>query len=253
MGTSRGNEKKYTVLLIVVLIVVGVLFGWSYYSYQSAMTDDSSSDASTELISLRDKEKQDIVDRISNKISVPLDEVPIIATVDEATTLAASQPFFASVQNGDKLVLYNSRAIIYRAETDTIINTGNITRLDDGTNAIETIVSDSEGTMQEELNDQEEELPIPTTGEGISVEVRNGTTISGFAGKTRNELEDELYTVERVGNASRQNYEETVLVLLNEEVDVRGLEKKYTTVAIETLPTGEAASTADVVIILGSN
>ncbi len=51
------------------------------------------------------------------------DEKPTVATVDNAEALrAANQEFYKNAQDGDYLILYPQRAIIYREDESKIIN-----------------------------------------------------------------------------------------------------------------------------------
>jgi hypothetical protein len=56
-------------------------------------------------------------------------EKPTVATVKDVTQLPANQPFFKVARNGDKVLFYNDakKAILYRPETDKIINVAPIT------------------------------------------------------------------------------------------------------------------------------
>lgn len=62
---------------------------------------------------------------VSRLIVLP-DEQPTLATVSDATTLKASQPFFAQAENGDKVLIYSvaKKAILYRPSLHKIIEVG---------------------------------------------------------------------------------------------------------------------------------
>jgi hypothetical protein len=51
-------------------------------------------------------------------------EKPTVATVKDVTQLPLNQPFFVAAKNGDTVLFYNDakKAILYRPETDKIIN-----------------------------------------------------------------------------------------------------------------------------------
>jgi hypothetical protein len=92
--------------------------------------------------------------------------------------------------------------------------------------------------------------------EDASIAVYNGTSVTGLAGRTADDLKSYGYSITTVGDAPTSNYTKTVIV------DLRKGEKKYTkhylenrldTTAIESLPDGINAGTADFVIILGTN
>lgn len=102
-------------------------------------------------------------------------------------------------------------------------------------------------TQQEEPSP--EPLPLPT------VEVRNGTSITGLAKRTADNLEEKDYTISTIGNAATQSVTSTTVYVLNEE-QTDNAKKLAETLSAQTnsgLPDEEQASTADVLIILGED
>jgi uncharacterized protein HemX len=67
-------------------------------------------------------EATELNNEVGKLIQLPADEVPTVATVIDAAKVK-SQAFFASAQNGDKLLLYSKsgKAILYRPSTKKII------------------------------------------------------------------------------------------------------------------------------------
>jgi uncharacterized protein HemX len=67
-------------------------------------------------------EATELNNEVGKLIQLPTDEVPTVATVIDAAKVK-SQAFFASAQNGDKLLLYSKsgKAILYRPSTKKII------------------------------------------------------------------------------------------------------------------------------------
>jgi hypothetical protein len=253
----RNTQHKgitHTIILVLLFIVVLLVFGWTYFRYQST-NSLGGGNANSSVDDVRTQQKEDIIDKIGRLITLPQEENPVIATVDDPETLSTSQPFFKDVRKDDTLLIYEEQAIIYRGATDSIINTGHVTRSTDGTGSIETIVSNVDGEAIEgdgEIIEKDVELePIVDPGKGISVEIRNGTAINGLAGKTRTELETDAYTVTSVGNASRNTYG-TTLIISRSVKDAKDLEKRFTTVAITELPDNEEDTDADILLILGA-
>ena len=250
INTGRGSAVTRTSLLVIILLLAVVGFGWSYFRYQSSEQGTVEGAGTQDLVTLREKENAEILESVRVLTDIPENELPIIATVDDAESLAASQDFFANVERGDKLIIFTKRAVIYRQETNTIVAAGTIIRTTDGTNAIETIAVDA--GQNEKGPEEEQAVPPGNPGEGITVEIRNGTQVSGLAGRTRTELEEEGYEVRSIGNASQNTYEATVIVSLR-DANTSDLESRFTTIAVNALPAGEQASTADIVIILGGD
>jgi len=69
------------------------------------------------------QEANQLIAKVGNLIQLPAGQTPTIATVTDITKLKA-QVFFASSQNGDKLLIYTQakKAILYRPTTNKIIN-----------------------------------------------------------------------------------------------------------------------------------
>ncbi len=106
-------------LLLVVVIVGGVFL----YKYIRPVSSATPSPAQTQA------EEKELLAALGNIIVLPQDEVPAIYVVDDASTLAAQQPFFTGAQKGDRLFVYTkaAKAIIYSPERKLIVNVGPIT------------------------------------------------------------------------------------------------------------------------------
>lgn len=77
-----------------------------------------------------------VVNKVSSKVSVPPSEVPqVIARVNDGKQLASADSLrkenaiqaevYKDAQDGDYVLLYSSKMIIYRQSTDTVIYEGN--------------------------------------------------------------------------------------------------------------------------------
>ncbi len=61
------------------------------------------------------------------------------------------------------------------------------------------------------FSDAPQELKSTVSGEGATVEVRNGTWINGLASKVALDLEKYGFNITRIGNCSRQNFQKSVI------------------------------------------
>lgn len=106
---------------------------------------------------------------------------------------------------------------------------------------------------------QEMEEPTPTPEEvnksDFKIEIQNGSGIAGEAGRAKDLLEGDEYTVTGTANADNYDYEETVIQADSSVPDawidelVSTLEKKYTVQTRIDDKTG--SSDADVIVIIG--
>jgi len=127
------------------------------------------------------------------------------------------------------------------------------------------IFSHGDGSgAQASVPPQESDEPEPTDTPAATpspaaalatVEVRNGTTITGLAKEVAATLEDKKYTVTSIGNAAVRTYEKTTVYALKQDdaSQAQKIAELLEASADVDLPSGEAESTADVVVILGQD
>lgn len=213
--------RKGNTLLTILLIVALAGFAWAFYSYTQAKSEIAY------LTDPETRQEQDqaqiteTVNKISKLMVVPEDEEPVVATVQDAEALKAEQEFFADAQNGDKVIIYKTKAIIYNPTENKIVNVGPV-------------------SIQN------------APGEPITVEVRNGSETTGQGTTIGDQIgAEEGYEVVAVQNAANTEYQGTTIINLA-GIDVSALETEFNTEAVTELPEGELASEAQVVIIVGN-
>jgi hypothetical protein len=83
--------------------------------------------------SVSQKEVASLTKSVGKLMTVPTDEQPTVATVQDKEKLK-DQPFFKDAQNGDKLLIYTKaqKAIIYRESQNKLVNVGPVS-LDNAT------------------------------------------------------------------------------------------------------------------------
>ncbi len=63
------------------------------------------------------------LDRVSRHILITREPAPIITTLDNAEELRQSNPaFYKDVQNGDTLLLWRDKAILYSSKLDLVLS-----------------------------------------------------------------------------------------------------------------------------------
>ncbi len=77
------------------------------------------------ILKIQQEESKSVLDEIGALYSLPADETPTIATVQDVSKLD-DQPFFKEAVNGDKLVVYEKSglAILYRPGEKKLIKVG---------------------------------------------------------------------------------------------------------------------------------
>jgi len=222
---TRSNFDAVKTILVLLLVVAAI--GWfnSYQKYNQTkrqLATVSDPKAQQEKIKA---EAKDLTERVGKLMVLPEGE-PTVATVADSQALAKEQPFFKDAQNGDKVLIYKDKAIIYNPTENKIINVGPIYLSKDAPAA-------------------------PADGAALTVEVRNGSKKIGAANELGEKLKSAGYNVSAVANAANSDYQGTLLINLGSK-DVSALEKELGVTAVKELPAGETASTQEALIILGN-
>jgi hypothetical protein len=117
-NTQVAQKRRSPILTVILLIlVVALIAGLVYMFVQNKRL--RSPDEQTKI---QEENNQRIVDKVMQLILVP-DEEPTLATIVNVDNLRKTNPdFYKDAVNGDQLVIYSSKAIIYRESDDIIIN-----------------------------------------------------------------------------------------------------------------------------------
>lgn len=122
--------RKNTVLIIVGGICAAVLL--VLLGVWIARRAPTGSDSYTKLPGqaaavpqLSDKQVKELVATVGTHIILP-SETPTIVQISNVDQLKVDQPFFRSAQNGDQLLVYPSRVILYRPSDDRVVDVAQI-------------------------------------------------------------------------------------------------------------------------------
>ena len=235
---NEGSNKIGLVvaLVLVTVLVVGLFFVVIHFkSKPSGGRKGESIANSLEKQGQKGQEMTDaeiklLIQKVGKLILLPADVDPMIATIEDVDKLKIDQPFFQNAENGDKVLIYKNKALVYSSKKNVLINVG-------------PVYTDSLAGNKESVVDLEPVI--------LNLEVRNGTSVVGAGGRIANELgAKEEYKVIDISNAANKDYEETIIVNLSGN-DVSALEKEFGVTAITELPEGELSSQSDVVVIIG--
>ena len=228
-----------------VILVVGSL-GLAMYFYLAYQEVLEAQTPSAELASL--------LVSISEHLELPLGETPTLATVTDREKLSG-QDFFASSQNGDKVLLYQEakKAILYRPSTGKIVNVAAI-------NASDSI--DTEPAQVEEAQTVPKEsvpAPIsePVVNEPAKVVFLNGSTKTGVTQPAEEKILaafPEGVVVAGKEKASKNTYQGIIVADTSGKASARASEIATTlggtmsAFPAEELVPGEA----DIVVVIGN-
>lgn len=239
-------QTTYKLILGVVVVVVVAVGGW--YAFSSGSGDELVKLASNPGTKLTEAQVDAVVARISKFMVVPNDERPSVVVLKDAAALAQQQAIFQDAVDGNILIVYPTRMIIYDAITNKLVGVGLVTQ----NTATPSPTPDGIASGSAQLTPTPSATPVAP--EKVTIEVRNGTTTVGFAGKTASDLKKNAWVTSATANDSKGIYAATVIVDMSGGKNpgaIAALEKIFGVKAITTLPTGEAKTTANILVIVG--
>lgn len=221
----RMDYVNHKLVIPAVALVGMVIFGGGFLLYQnqkSQIQDDS------RRISYEDVKQ--LVAEVSKLIDLPKDEIPAVTTITDVAKMQ-DRPFFQKAKNGDKVLIYTNaaKAILYDPIIKKVIDVAPLN-----------------------IGSPSAKAPIL-----LKVVLKNGTKTAGLTTKIEDRLQKEnlQFEVSSKENAEKQDYDKTVVVVLNES-SKRLAESiaNLLNVTIGALPDGEIKpDDADMVIILGKD
>ncbi|PIR78034.1 MAG: hypothetical protein COU28_03820 [Candidatus Magasanikbacteria bacterium CG10_big_fil_rev_8_21_14_0_10_36_16] len=119
---KKNDAKKIIILSLFFLLLVAIIYLlFSYLKTQkelSMLKDPVAQEAALKV------ENDKLIQKIGKLIELSTTEDPVVGTVNDATSLAQQQKFFVNAKNGDKVLIYKDKALIYRPDNNKLINVG---------------------------------------------------------------------------------------------------------------------------------
>ena len=224
----QKNPNLLNIVLFVLLLAALCGFAWSFWRYWSLKQEVRFLSTSQGQQDLNKKEVDKVVEAVGKLIVLPTDQQPTVATIQDVVALAKEQPFFNGAENGDKLLFYQDKAIIYSVKNNKLVNVG-------------PVYNQSGQAVK----------PVENLTNKLTVDVRNGSERWARTHYGDGLTAKGLYQIKEVTNAIKSSYPKTVLVNLTNK-DVSALEKALGVKSVKALPEGEAPSQADALIIVGN-
>lgn len=240
-----GNKPLLVGIIVVLVVVIGAagLYVFLYMQKDAASPAGPNGQLSSEQI-------KSLVKEVGKLVVLPEGEVPTIATVTDVDKLA-SQPFFRTAQNGDKVLLFGStrEAILYRPSIGKIIKMAPVNSTDIATPSPSLVPqANVSGTPT-----------VTPAAQKIKITILNSTKEAGLARKASALFDKAKYEVVSTGNAVGEYDATTVSVVNKTAVSDTAAKTIAVTLAnskasVKSMPSGETnPSGVDAVIILGSD
>ena len=233
------STRVVLIVLLLCFLIAASTSAYFFFRYQQSQAIATKEKLTT-------PEAQSLVNKLGQLIQLPNAETPTIATVTDTSKLA-SQPFFASAKNGDKVFIYtqSQKAILYRPSINKIINVGPINTQGPTVAGAQTNLNSTPSPASS----------ITSTLAPAQVAIYNGTATNNLTKTYEQQLVSQFsnLTVSLRTNA-QNNYPNTLVVDVDgEQTALANQIAQYLHAKVVSLPAGEKSPQADILVILGQD
>lgn len=241
---------KVFLIFFPLIIAVGIAM-FFYAQWQQTQEQFQQVVREKEIEDVKEEEIKQAVKALEKNVLLPMGETPTLSTITNKEELVENQDFFDDAENGDQVLVYHEakKAFLYRPSTGKLINLApiNITGGDGG----------SSGGQLNNKNNEEIDTS-PGLDRPVTIELRNGTEVVGATYKIESKLEEVLegreFEVLGKENASRLNFEKTVVVVGNlVQKSVAQQVANGLDLPVVNLPEGEKKTDADFLVVVGKD
>jgi hypothetical protein len=233
---SGGPSPFALIVVLLVLVTAGVLAFRNMLSSPGAQTQNAPAPGSKDDV-------KSLVARVARHIVVNEGEDPTIATIEDADLLRAQSPtFYKDAQNGDRLLVWSDKAVLYSTSRDLLLAVMPVS-LPPPADASSTSMAQTTTSTTEVV-------------EQATIEVRNGTRTSGLGRKMVDTLKAAGLTVLPATDARLKTYEKTVIIVKDATASFpKTLQtiKEITNAEVVPASLEEGQLKGDIVVIVGAD
>jgi hypothetical protein len=120
---EKQFAKAVTMTLILIGLITAVIVSWKLYS--GTMQKLAAQKSGSSVSKITPDTDQAIIDRVGRHIVLP-GGVPKVVPVKDVETLRKGDPFFNSAQEGDELLVYSNKVILYSPTLDKVVEVATI-------------------------------------------------------------------------------------------------------------------------------
>lgn len=113
---------KPKIIIPAVIFLLALILIILFIQYQKAKSELVKIKSESQVTPDAASETKKLIEEVGKLILLPIDETPTVATVNDVEKLRASQPFFQYAKNGDKVLVYSKKAILYDPVAKKIID-----------------------------------------------------------------------------------------------------------------------------------
>lgn len=119
---------KPKIIISAVLALLILLLAFFFIQYQKTQNELSKIKSTNQMSTEKEDESKKIIEEVSKIMVLPQNETPTVATVNDVEKLRATQPFFQLAKNGDKVLVYTNRAILYDPIAKKIVDVSRLSQ-----------------------------------------------------------------------------------------------------------------------------
>lgn len=233
---SRMNPFAAAVIILVILVAGGLAVKNSLAA-RTPKTDTKVENTGGNIPA--DNDVQGIVARVARHIKIKQDEVPTVATVQDAEMLRKNNPsFYQYANNGDRLLIWSDKAILYAPSEDILL-------------AVMPVSINQAAAPTDAAKDQS-----TSEKETAKVEVRNASGVAGLGKNLANQLKSVGLDVLAPGDAkSKAGYSSSIIYVkpgASLPGTIKAIQQQINASIVESLPQDEPAIKGDILVIIGA-
>lgn len=244
--TITKPHTKLIISLIIILFILllgGLAFSLKLYSDATKKIANLTSPKTAVLPTPSEAEVKALIGKVGSHIILPKGD-PKIVTISNVDILKKDQPFFASAQNGQKLLVYPDKVILYDPVMDKVVDIAAIRLNDASSPPSKSPVSPTSP-------------PSPTKNiTKYKVLLLNGTKADTISPEILQKLNDRSDIEIIVRTASSRDYRSTIITNISDRAQkVASDLTRSLNATIFPLASSEAITEKDIdfVIIIGSD
>lgn len=186
-----------------------------------------------------------LIDKVAKHIVLKAGEDPTVATIQDVEILKRQNPvFYKDAQNGDRLLIWSDKAVLYSQDRDIILA---VLPISLPPTALGEKPADASASST---------LTAVQNKEEATVEVRNGTGTPGMAKAMSDKLAKLGLEALKPTDAGKKDYAQTIVVKLTDKelpLSLQAINSVAGTSQSVQLPAEESPSKADFLVIVGAD
>lgn len=128
---ARKKKSKFGSILNILLLIGIIAVGYMFYTTEQKRmkAEEELQNTTNQLEELRQSAQNtgqqvanEVLTKLRNHIDIPAEPQPTVATISDIDRLRETNQFYSKAKNGDHLIITETRAILYDAERDIVID-----------------------------------------------------------------------------------------------------------------------------------